>query len=111
MQYEENEMDILREQELRFLMRIDSAIPVTDSRASKLFETEFYSDFYTIRELIEQGYIEYVGQYQEYLCLRPVDNFRIYINREIKDLKGGEIITMSMTQDSKNEFDNWLAAR
>lgn len=104
-------MDILREQELKFLMRIDAAIPVTESRSSALFETEFYSDFYTIRELVEQGYMEYVGHQQEYLCLRPINSFRMYINQEIKDLQGGEIVTMSMTQNGRNEFDSWLAAQ
>lgn len=104
-------METPRLQELRFLMRTNSAIPITDSRSSALFETEFYKDFYTIRELIEQGYMEYVGHQQEYLCLRPIDNFRMYINQEIKSLKGGEIVTMSMTQDGRNEFEDWLATQ
>lgn len=104
-------MDTLREQELKFLMRTDSAIPVTDTRANALFETEFYSDFYTIRELVEQGYMEYVGHQQEYLCLRPINSFKMYINQEIKDLQGGEIVTMSMTQNGRSEFESWLATQ
>lgn len=104
-------MDIQRQQELKFLMRIDSAIPVTDTRSSAIFETEFYSDFYTIRELVEQGYMEYIGHQKEYLCLRPINSFRMYINQEIKDLQGGELITMSMSRDSRTEFESWLATQ
>lgn len=104
-------MDIQRQQELKFLMRIDSAIPVTDTRSSAIFETEFYSDFYTIRELVEQGYMEYIGHQKKYLCLRPINSFRMYINQEIKDLQGGELITISMSRDSRTEFESWLATQ
>lgn len=104
-------MDNLRKQELRFLMRIDAAIPVTDSRNNDLFRTEYYSDFYTIRELVEEGYMEYIGQQKEYVCLRPINSFRMYINMEIKTLVGGELITMSLTKDSLSEFENWLATQ
>ncbi len=104
-------MDSLRQQELKFLMRINSAIPVTDSRSSTIFKTELYSDFYTIRELVEEGYMEYIGHQKEYLCLRPINNFRIYINQEIKDLQSGEIITISMSRDSRTEFESWLATQ
>lgn len=104
-------MDNLRKQELRFLMRIDAAIPVTDSRNNDLFQTEYYSDFYTIRELVEQGYLEYIGQQKEYVCLRPINSFKMYINMEIKTLVGGELITMSLTKDARSEFEDWLATQ
>jgi len=104
-------MDNLRKQELRFLMRTDAAIPVTDSRNSSLFQTEFYSDFYTIRELVEEGYMEYIGQQKEYVCLRPIDSFKMYINMEIRALVGGELITMSLTKDGRSEFEDWLATQ
>ena len=104
-------MDYLRQQELRFLMRTGSAIPVTESRDSELFHTEFYSDFYTIRELVEQGYMEYIGQQKEYVCLRPINSFTMYINLELKDIVGGELITMGLTKQGRIEFDEWLAAQ
>jgi len=104
-------MDYLRQQELKFLMRTGSAIPVTESRDSELFHTEFYSDFYTIRELVEQGYMEYIGQQKEYVCLRPINSFTMYINLELKDIVGGELITMGLTKQGRIEFDEWLAAQ
>ena len=104
-------MDYLRIQELRFLMRTGAAIPVTESRDSELFQTQFYSDFYTIRELVEQGYMEYVGQQKEYVCLRPKNSFTMYINLELKDIVGGELISMSLTNAGRREFDEWLATQ
>ena len=104
-------MDNPRQQELRFLMRTDAAIPVTDSRSNDLFQTEYYSDFYTIRELVEEGYMEYIGQQKEYVCLRPLNSFKMYINMEIRTLVGGELVTMSLTKDGRTEFEDWLATQ
>jgi len=104
-------MDNLRKQELRFLMRINAAIPVTDSRNNDLFQTEYYSDFYTIRELVEEGYMEYIGRQREYVCLRPINSFKMYINMGITALVGGELITMSLTKDARSEFEDWLATQ
>ena len=104
-------MDNLRKQELRFLMRINAPIPVTDSRGNDLFQTEYYSDFYTIRELVEEGYMEYIGQQREYVCLRPASSFKLYINMEIRTLVGGELLTMSLTKDARSEFEDWLATQ
>lgn len=104
-------MDNLRKQELRFLMRINVAIPVTDSRSNDLFQTEYYSDFYTVRELVEEGYMEYIGQQREYVCLRPINSFKMYINMGITALVGGELITMSLTKDARSEFEDWLATQ
>lgn len=104
-------MDKLRVQELKFLMRTGAAIPVTESRDSDLFQSTFYSDFYTIRELVEQGYMEYIGQQKEYVCLRPKNSFTLYINLELRDLVGGELISMSLTNAGRREFDEWLAAQ
>jgi len=107
----ESEMDLLRQNELNFLMRTDSAIPVTDSRSNELFKNNYYDDFYTVRELVEQGYMEYVGRQEEYVCLRPLNSFKMYINLEIRDLVGGELITMSLTRDGRSEFEDWLATQ
>ena len=104
-------MDNLRIQELKFLMRTGAAIPVTETRNSEVFQSEFYSDFYTIRELVEQGFMEYIGQQQDVVVLRPKDSFTMYINLELRDLVGGELVTMSLTKDGRSEFEAWLAAQ
>lgn len=104
-------MDNLRLQELKFLMRIGVPIPVTDSRNHEIFQSTFYSDFYTIPELVKQGYMEYIGQQKEYVCLRPKNNFQIFINMEVKDLIGGELITMSLSPDGRTEFEAWLSTQ
>jgi len=102
-------MDKLRQQELKFLMRTGSAIPVTESRDSELFNSIYYCDFYTIRELVEEGYMEYIGQQKTYVCLRPKNSFTMYINLELKDIIGGELITMGLTEKGRVEFQTWLA--
>ena len=104
-------MDNLRVQELRFLMRTGAAIPVTETRNSEVFDSVFYSDFYTIRELVEQGFMEYIGQQKDVVILRPKSSFTMYINLELRDLVGGELVTMSLTKDGRNEFEAWLAAQ
>lgn len=104
-------MDHERKKELQFLMRIGAVI-VTDSRTSEVLQTVFYNDFYTIQELISEGYMEYIGHQKAMLCLRPINNFRVYISvndGEVRELKAGEIITMSLTTSSRNEFEQWLA--
>ena len=102
-------MDNDRIQELDFLMRTKTPIVVTDSRNSEVLQTVFYSDFYTIQELIEQGYMEYIGHQRDMLCLRPINSFSVFVDNDIRKLKGGEIVTMSLTQDGRSEFENWLA--
>jgi len=104
-------MEYDRLKELHFLLRIGSPIPVTDSRSNELFQTLFYSDFYTIQELITEGLLEYIGHQKALLCLRPFKSFSIYDGREICNLKSGEIITMSLTTSGRNEFEEWLATK
>jgi hypothetical protein len=102
-------MDYERIKELNFLLRTNSIIPVTDSRRNEIFQTEFYSDFYTVQELISEGHIEYIGHQKDLLCLRPFNSFSVYISGETRRLKGGEIVTMSLTSSGRNEFEEWLA--
>ena len=102
-------MDNDRIKELQFLMRTKSPIVVTDSRNNEVLQTVFYSDFYTIQELIEQGYMEYIGHQRDMLCLRPFNSFSVYVDNEVRKLKGGEIVTMSLTTSGRSEFENWLA--
>lgn len=104
-------MENERIKELNFLLRTDTPVPLTDSRRAQLFETVFYDDFYTIQELVEQGHLEYIGHQKSCLCLRPYNSFRVYVNGEVLNLRGGELVTMSMTQVGKSEFENWLATR
>lgn len=102
-------MDNERIKELQFLMRTMTPIPVTDSRQNEVLQTVFYNDFYTISELIEEGHLEYIGHQRDLLCLRPMNNFSVFINNEVRNLKGGEIVTMSLTQGGRTEFEDWLA--
>lgn len=100
-----------RIRELNFMMRIGTPIPITESRAAELFQTIYYDDFYTISELVEQKHIEYVGHQKDYICLRPYTNFKIYIAGDVRELKGGEIVTISLTDSGRDEFNTWLAAQ
>lgn len=104
-------MDSERIKELKFMMRIGTPIPVTESRGDKLFQTMYYDDFYTISELVEQKLIEYVGHQKDYICLRPYSNFKIYIAGDVRELQSGEIVTMSLTDTGRAEFNTWLAAQ
>ena len=104
-------MDEIRKQELHFLMRTNSAIPVTETRNNEIFQTAYYSDFYTIRELVEEGFMEYIGQQKEYVCLRAKNSFQMYINLEIKKIIGGELITIALTKEGRSEFDDWAATQ
>lgn len=104
-------MDNERIRELNFMMRTGVPILVTDSRAGKMFQTMYYDDFYTISELVEQNHIEYVGHQKEYICLRPMSNFRIYIAGDVRELQSGEIVTMTLTESGRDEFNTWLAAQ
>lgn len=104
-------MDYERAKELSFLLRVGSAIPVTDSRNHEIFQSIFYSDFYTIQELITEGLLEYIGHQRDLLCLRPFQTFSVYIGEEIRELQAGEIITMSLTSSGRNEFEEWLSAK
>ena len=105
-------MDYERRKELNFMLRIGAPIPVTDSRSDEVFQSIFYSDFYTLQELIGEGLLEYVGHQKSLLCLRPFKSFAVYIsNDEIRNLQAGEIVTMSLTTSGRNEFEQWLATK
>lgn len=98
-----------RLQELNFLVRTNSPVPLTESRNSAVFEDDLYDDFYTIKELIEAGYLEYVGKDKKYqLYLRPRYDFSIYILDSICYLRNGEIVTLSLTRAGHTEFEEWI---
>lgn len=104
-------MDNERIRELDFMMRTRVPIPVTDSRAAEMFQTIYYDDFYTVSELVERGHIQYVGHQKEYICLRPMSDFSVYVAGDVRELQSGEIVTMSLTKDGRDEFNTWLAAQ
>lgn len=104
-------MDNERIRELNFMMRTGTPIPITESRDAEFFQTKCYDDFYTISELVEQKLIEYIGHQKEYICLRPYTNFKIYIAGDVRNLRGGEIVTMSLSDNARDEFNAWLAAQ
>ena len=104
-------MDYERRKELNFMLRTGSPIPVTDSRNHEIFQSMFYSDFYTIQELITEGLLEYIGHQRDLLCLRPLKSFAVYVSDEVRNLKASEIVTMSLTTSGRNEFEEWLATK
>ena len=104
-------MDSERIKELNFMMRTGVPIPVTDSRAAEMFQTIYYDDHYTVSELVEQGHIEYVGHQKEYICLRPMTNFSVFVAGDVRELQSGEIVTMSLSDSGRDEFNTWLAAQ
>ena len=105
-------MEANRLQELNFLIRTDTPVPMTESRSNAVFDDELYNDFYTIKELIEEGYLEYVGKDKNYqLFLRPKANFSIYVVESICELKSGEIVTIALTKAGHTEFHEWIESR
>ena len=104
-------MDYERRKELNFMLRTGSPILVTDSRSSELFQSIFYSDFYTIQELISEGLMEYIGHQKSMLCLRPFKSFAVFDGEDVRTLTAGEIITMSLTTTGRSEFEEWLATK
>lgn len=105
------DMDNERTRELNFMMRTGVPIPITGSRAAEIFQTTYYDDFYTISELVERGHIEYVGHQKEYICLRPMTDFRVYVAGDVRELQSGEIVTISLSDGGREEFNTWLAAQ
>ena len=105
------DMNKERIKELHFMLRTGAPIPLTDSRAAERYQTIFYDDYFTISELVEQKQIEYVGHRKEYICLRPYANFSVFVSGDVRDLKSGEIVTMSLTDNGRAEFNTWLAAQ
>lgn len=100
-----------RIQELNFLIRTNAPVPMTESRRNDVFEDDLYDDFYTIRELIEQGYLEYVGKDKNYqLFLRPRKDFSVYVDNNICFLRSGEIVTLALTRQGHTEFQEWVTS-
>jgi len=100
-----------RIQELNFLIRTNTPVPMTESRSSGVFEDDLYDDFYTIRELIEQGYLEYVGKDKNYqLFLRPKADFSVFVVDDICFLRSGEIVTLALTRAGHTEFQEWVTS-
>jgi hypothetical protein len=104
-------MDYERRKELEFMLRVGSPIPVTDSRSHEIYQSIFYSDFYTLQELIGEGLLEYIGHQKSMLCLRPLKSFAVYVSDDVRELKASEIVTMSLTTSGRNEFEQWLATK
>lgn len=102
-------MEENRSKELRFLIRTKTPVPLVESRTGALFEDDLYDDIYTINELIEQEYLEYIGKDKNYqLFLRPLCDFEVFIVNEIWSLKSGEMVTLSLTKAGHTEFETWI---
>lgn len=102
-------MDEHRLQELNYLIRTKTPVPMTESRNSATFEDNLYDDVYTISELIEEGHLEYLGRdSHNQLYLRPIHDFSVYVMREVSHLQSGEIVKLSLTKSGQTEFDSWV---
>lgn len=104
-------MEESRLQELNFLIRTNTPVPMTESRINAVFQDELYDDFYTVKELIEHGYLDYVGKDKAHqLFLRPKQNFSIFVTDDIWFLRSGEIITLALTEQGHTEFEEWITS-
>jgi hypothetical protein len=97
-----------RLQELRFLLKTDVPLPVVAERAGDTYSSDIYDDYYTLRELVQHDLLSYIGHKDTVFFLRPRQNFRIFVVDEIRDLKAGEIIRLSLTEAGKTDFVRWL---
>lgn len=104
-------MEENRLQELNFLIRTGTPVPMTESRANAVFQDDLYDDFYTVKELIEHGYLDYVGKDKNYqLFLRPKQNFSIFVVDDVCFLRSGEIVTLALTKAGHTEFEEWITS-
>lgn len=94
--------------ELRFLIKTDVPLPVVAERAGDTYSSDTYDDYYTLRELVQIDLLTYLGHKDKVFFLRPKQDFRIFVVDEIRDLKAGEIIRLSLTEAGKTDFVRWL---
>ncbi len=101
-------MESRRKNELDFLVRSQTPVAIIESRANPAFEEDIYDDFYTLQELVAQGYLDYIGHQDNYFYMRPKSSFRVYVVDETRDLEAGTIVKLYLTEDGRNEFERWL---
>lgn len=97
-----------RLQELCFLIKTDVPVPVVAERVGDTYGTDLYDDHFTLREVVEAGFMTYIGHKDKTFYLRPLRDFRIYVIDEIRELKGGEIIRLALTDAGRSDFVRWL---
>lgn len=101
-------MDNARLQELHFLLKTDVPLPVVAERSGDTYSTDIYDDHYTLRELVQTDLLTYLGHKDKVFFLRPRQDFRIFVVDEVRELKAGEIIRLSLTEAGKTDFVRWL---
>lgn len=101
-------MNTDRKRELEFLLKTNTAVPLIETRASELFDTGLYDDYYTIPELIDSKLVEYVGKSKNKVYLRPLRNFYVHVLHEIRKLQTGEIVMLHLGDNGKKEFEEWV---
>ena len=94
--------------ELHFLLKTDVPLPVVAERAGDTYSTDIYDDYYTLRELVQNDLLTDIGHKDKVFFLRPRKDFRIFVVDEIRELKAGEIIRLSLTEAGKTDFVRWL---
>lgn len=101
-------MNTSRKNELEFLLKTNTAVPLIETRTSELFDSGLYDDYYTIQDLIESQLVEYVGKSKNKVYLRPLRNFYVYVVGEIRKLHTGEIVMLHLGDNGKKEFEEWV---
>lgn len=101
-------MESRRKTELEFLVRTKSPVPIVESRTNSAFEDDIYDDFFTLQELVQQQFLEYIGHQQNYFFMRPRTNLSVYVSDQIRELESGEIVKLYLTETGRSEFESWL---
>lgn len=101
-------MNESRLQELRHLIRTNVPVPVVSERAGDTYGTDLYDDHFTLRELVQGGMMTYLGHKEKIFFLRPMRDFKIFVLDEIRELKGGEFVQLSLTDAGRADFVRWL---
>jgi hypothetical protein len=101
-------MESRRKNELDFLVRTKTPIPIVESRTNVAFEEDTYDDFYTLQELVQQQFLEYIGHNKNYFFMRPRTKISVYVSEQIRELESGEIVKLYLTEEGRSEFERWL---
>jgi hypothetical protein len=97
-----------RKKELEFLIRIHTPVTLVESRNHADYVNAVYDDFYSLSELVQQGFLDYIGHSHQYFYLRPTFDFSVHIVDEIRNLRSGEIVKLALTTSGRRDFEAWL---
>lgn len=84
---------------------------LVESRREDSFHSILLNDFYTIPELIEEEIVQYIGQRNQCLYLRPLRTFNACINDRVRKLVASETLMIQLGEHGQREFEEWINAR